>query len=168
MSKEMSLAELLAAVEQRKSTIAKLKLERDTHLKSIEDLDKQIKGLGGDVDISVKKKNKIKTTKKTSNRRKRAKNDVSLTDSIEKILTTSVYPMRVKDIITAVEATGYKSNSKSFYSCVATALSDNKKFVKAGRGLYTIVKVLPEVIATTPAPNVVLENPNPFPVSSPA
>jgi hypothetical protein len=120
MSK-MSLAELLAEVADRKSVLSGLKAKKASLLEGIAKIDKDIKAAGGDIDIKVKAK-KADKAKKATKRAKRAKNETSLVETVAKVLASAAQPMRVKDVVLAVEATGYKSNSKSFYSCVATAL----------------------------------------------
>jgi len=46
--------------------------------------------------------------------------------------------MRVKEVVPAVKKAGYKTRSKDFYGIVATALREDKRFKRLGRGVYAV------------------------------
>lgn len=71
----------------------------------------------------------------------RASNDRPLPDYIEEVLSKHGKPMRVGEIMTAVQAAGYRSNSKSFKNIVNQQLiKERKRFVSVDRGLYGLAK----------------------------
>lgn len=71
----------------------------------------------------------------------RAKNDKPLPDYIEDVLTKNGKSMRVGDIVTAVQAAGYKSTSPAFKNIVNQQLiKERKRFVATERGIYGLVK----------------------------
>lgn len=71
----------------------------------------------------------------------RAHNDRPLPDYIEEALQKNGKPMRVGDIVEAVQANGYRSNSKSFKNIVNQQLiKERKRFSQISRGLYGLTK----------------------------
>jgi hypothetical protein len=69
----------------------------------------------------------------------RARNDQSLVETIESVLRGSGKPMRVGDIVDAVQAGGYRSNSANFRGIVnQTLIKERKRFSAAERGLYQL------------------------------
>jgi HB1, ASXL, restriction endonuclease HTH domain len=71
----------------------------------------------------------------------RAHNDRPLPDYIEEVLAKNGKPMKVGDIMTGVQAAGYKSNSKSFKNIVNQQLiKERKRFNQVSRGLYGLLK----------------------------
>ncbi|HSU69029.1 MAG TPA: hypothetical protein VLJ39_19255, partial [Tepidisphaeraceae bacterium] len=70
----------------------------------------------------------------------RARNAKSLNDSIDEVLRGNGKPMKVGDIVDAVEATGYRSSSANFRGIVNQALIKDKRFIAAERGMYQIKK----------------------------
>ena len=68
----------------------------------------------------------------------RARNEVSLVEAIEAALRGGK-PMRVGDIVDAVQAGGYRSNSANFRGIVnQTLIKERKRFTAADRGLYQL------------------------------
>ena len=71
----------------------------------------------------------------------RAHNDRPLPDYIEEVLGKNGKPMKVGDIVAAVQSAGYKSNSKSFKNIVNQQLiKERKRFAQIDRGLYGLAK----------------------------
>ena len=69
----------------------------------------------------------------------RARNEVSLVEAIETALREGGKPMRVGDIVEAVHAAGYRSNSANFRGIVnQTLIKERKRFTAADRGLYQL------------------------------
>ena len=68
--------------------------------------------------------------------RRGRRNDLPLRDAIEAVLKKSGKPMRVGDIASAVEATGYRSTSANFRGIVNQTLIKEKRFTSPSRGLY--------------------------------
>ena len=69
----------------------------------------------------------------------RARNDQSLVEAIEGVMRGSGKPMRVGDIVEAVQATGYRSNSDNFRGIVnQTLIKERKRFGQVERGPYQL------------------------------
>jgi hypothetical protein len=68
----------------------------------------------------------------------RARNEMSLVEAIETALRGGK-PMRVGDIVDAVQGAGYRSNSDNFRGIVnQTLIKERKRFAQAGRGVYQL------------------------------
>jgi hypothetical protein len=70
----------------------------------------------------------------------RGRNSQSLVASMEAVLARSGKPMTVGDIMEAVRAGGYRSNSANFRGIVNQTLIKEKRFASAGRGIYQLKK----------------------------
>ena len=119
----------LAAKERLLNTLQK---SRKKVLKKLATIDAEIAEINGGIAAKAAPK---RATKAGS---KRKRNRMNLTDAIAGVLAKVSKPMRVKDVQNAVTKAGYKSASKQFYTIVATALRDPKKFKRAGRGRYNL------------------------------
>ena len=68
----------------------------------------------------------------------RARNEQSLVETIEAVMRSGK-PMRVGEIVDAVQAGGYRSNSANFRGIVnQTLIKERKRFAQAERGLYQL------------------------------
>lgn len=63
-----------------------------------------------------------------------------LASMIHKVLAEAKKPMGIPDVVSAVKRAGYASSSPSFPRIVGMRLSGDKKFKRAGRGVYTVAK----------------------------
>ena len=69
----------------------------------------------------------------------RARNEQSLVEAIDAVMRSNGKPMRVGDIVDAVEAGGYRSNSDNFRGIVnQTLIKERKRFSAAERGVYQL------------------------------
>jgi hypothetical protein len=69
----------------------------------------------------------------------RARNDQSLVATIESVMRSNGKPMRVGEIVDAVQAGGYRSNSANFRGIVnQTLIKERKRFSSADRGVYQL------------------------------
>jgi hypothetical protein len=69
----------------------------------------------------------------------RARNDQSLVQVIESVMRGSGKPMRVGEIVEAVQSGGYRSNSANFRGIVnQTLIKERKRFSAADRGVYQL------------------------------
>ncbi len=66
----------------------------------------------------------------------RVRNEKSLTEMLDGILSKASKPMKVGDIADAVKSGGYRTNSANFRGIVNQTLIKDKRFTSAGRGLY--------------------------------
>ena len=69
-------------------------------------------------------------------RMRRARNDVSLNEAIEKVLGRTKKPLSVGDIVAGVQSSGYRSTSKNFRAVVNQTLVKDKRFTSVSRGMY--------------------------------
>ena len=133
----MSIHELRRALAAKEREAQKLQRQRTKLANRLDVIDGTLEVLGSVVDIgAAKKRGRPKATRR---RRRRARGG-SLVQYISKALAKAPEPVRVKNIMKAVQAAGYKSSSKDFYSLVAAALRDTDQFKRTGRGLYTLKK----------------------------
>jgi len=68
----------------------------------------------------------------------RVRNEVSLAEAVYHVLSGASAPMGIGEIADKVQASGYRSNSASFRTVVNVTLIKDKRFAKAGRGLYQL------------------------------
>ena len=123
----LSLAALNQMMEARRSELNKLKQRRSDLQRDLDRVDRQIfkiEGAGGG--------------RRGGNGRVR--NEKSLNDTIDEVLRSGGKPMRVGDIVDAVQRTGYRSNSANFRGIVNQTLIKDKRFHAPERGLYALKK----------------------------
>lgn len=70
--------------------------------------------------------------------RGRGRNAQSLTEVMEAVLKKSGKPMRVGEIVSAVQQAGYRSSSANFRGIVNQTLIKDKRFSAASRGHYQL------------------------------
>lgn len=121
---DLSLAQLEQILGDRRKQISKLERERTKLMKKLDALDDQLRELGGNGRA----------------RGGRVRNEVSLNEAMAQVLRDAGQAMRVADIVEAVLATGYKTNSANFRGIVNQQLIKDKRFTSAARGLYQMKK----------------------------
>jgi hypothetical protein len=120
-----SIAQLEKMIKTGRTKIAGLERKRATLMRRVEALDAQIVSLGG----SVRGKGG------------RARNEVSLNESIIAVLKKSSGAMQVGDIVKRVLASGYNTTSPNFRGIVNQALIKDNRFAKGpSRGTYLLKK----------------------------
>jgi hypothetical protein len=71
----------------------------------------------------------------------RVKNEKSLVQTLEEVLSAASEPMKVGDVVDGVLKAGYHTGSDNFRGIVnQTLIKERRRFVSAGRGLYSIKK----------------------------
>lgn len=121
----LSLTDLQSILESRRTELNRLRKQRTKIQRDLDAIDRQInkiEGSGGGRGGS------------------RVRNPKSLNDTLEDVLRSNGKPMKVGDIVDAVKATGYRSNSANFRGIVNQTLIKDKRFGAAERGMYQIVK----------------------------
>ena len=121
----LSLADLQSILESRRSELNRLRKQRTKIQRDLDALDRQIgkiEGAGG------------------GRRGSRVRNPKSLNDTLEDVLRSHGKPMKVGDIVDAVKATGYRSNSANFRGIVNQTLIKDKRFGASERGTYQLKK----------------------------
>lgn len=122
--KGFSITQLEKMLDDQRSKLNGLTRARAKLQKRLDALDSRISSLGGPTGAGG-----------------RARNKVSLNDSIVAVLTRSGSAMSVGDIVDRVLARGYATTSPNFRSIVNQALIKDERFAKAGvRGSYQLKK----------------------------
>jgi hypothetical protein len=118
-----SITDLQRLLNERRSALKKLAKQRTKVQKKLDGIDREIAGLGGS----------------GGGGGARVRNDLSLVATLETVLKGK-QSMQVGDIVDAVEARGYRSNSANFRGIVNQTLIKEPQFSSAGRGLYRLKK----------------------------
>ena len=124
-SNGFSIAQLEKMIQTGRSKLAGLERKRATLMRRVDTLDSQIVSLGG----SIRGKGG------------RARNKVSLNESIIAVLKKSSGAVQVGDVVSRVLASGYNTTSPNFRGIVNQALIKDDRFAKGGsRGTYQLKK----------------------------
>lgn len=123
-----NIAQLERILQDRRTELGGLNRERADLQKKLDGLDRQIAKVNGSL-------------RGRRGRRGggggRPHNKQSLVEAIESVMRASGKPMRVGEILEAVEAGGYRSSSASFRGIVnQTLIKERKRFSAVERGLY--------------------------------
>jgi hypothetical protein len=129
---KMTIPQLRAEIARRQTGFPKLQKKRAQLLKAIGTLDRQIAALGGRVEKPAKPKGRPPKAAKS-----KASSGKSLVQCIKDLLAGSKGGIRIKDIVVAVQKSGYKSAAKDFYGLVAAVVRGDE-FEKLGRGVYKL------------------------------
>ena len=124
----LSLAQLQQFMETRRNELNKLRRKRNEIQRELDALDRQIDRIDGGMGGGRRGGSG------------RVRNEMSLNETLEQVLRSSGKPMRVGDIVDAVEKTGYRSSSANFRGIVNQTLIKDKRFVASERGMYQIRK----------------------------
>ena len=125
----MNIAELERVLHERRSELGKLTRQRTQLERRLTALDRQIIRVGGGSAVGRRR-----------GRGGRARNEHSLTDTIEVVMKGSGKAMKVPDIVDGVRASGYQSNSANFKGIVNQTLIKDKRFQQVQRGVYQLKK----------------------------
>ncbi len=144
MPRTRTIQEVRKELQAKEGAVSKLSAQRNKLVAELAKIDREISVLGGATETGKSRKRvakparRKKAAKKVSKPRKGRKGK-PLVDYIGDVLAKRSNGMRVKEMVGAVKKAGYKTQSKDFYGIVATALRDDKRFKRLGRGVYTIV-----------------------------
>jgi hypothetical protein len=119
-----SITDLEQMLDERRSALQKLSKQRTKAQRKLDIIDRQITRMGG---ISGGATGA------------RVKNAKSLVATLETVLKGKD-SLQVGDIVRAVKARGYRSNSANFRGIVNQTLIKESQFASAGRGLYRLKK----------------------------
>ena len=122
-----NIAQLERILDERRSALSRLARQRSELQRKLEGLDRQIIKLNGGIRGM---RGRIGG---------RARNPRSLVETMEEVLRNNGKPMKVGEIVDAVSATGYRSNSANFRGIVnQTLIKERKRFGQADRGVYEL------------------------------
>ena len=125
----LTIAQLQSILNNRQADLNKLEKKRNTLQRKLDVVNRDIERIGG-------------SSSGSSRGGTRARNEQSLSQTIEKVMRGASRPMRVGEITDAVEATGYRSNSDNFRAIVnQTLIKERKLFTQTDRGTYAMKKM---------------------------
>ena len=142
-AKELTIKELQAQLAAKERQLKKLQAARKKLTERLAEIDAEIAAIGGPTTgkpRAVKVRRKRRAAGKAPRRkvkRSRAKGR-PLGEYLVDVLKNAPDGMRIKDLVTAVLESGYKTRSKDFYGIVASALRDDKRFKNIRRGVYAL------------------------------
>ena len=128
---KLSIAQLERLLMGRKAELQDLQRERNQAARRLEEIDARIRELGGSARGG---------RGGNGGGGRRVRNEKSLNDTIEAVLSKNGKPMKVGDIAEAVQASGYRSNSANFRGIVNQTLIKDKRFTSSERGTYQLKK----------------------------
>lgn len=124
----LAIADLQRMLDQRQSELKRLARRRAELERELAGVDREIEKIAGRGGAGGRRGGGG-----------RARNSKSLIDTLEDVLRSKGAPMGVGDIVEAVLATGYRSNSANFRGIINQQLiKERKRFQKAGRGMYQL------------------------------
>lgn len=126
------------------SNIEKLVKQRDFHTAGLAEIDSRLSAiralLGGAAPTARKPGRPLK---RSEDRRKSAggksangNGPVTLADHLEAIVKEAGKAVAIPELVSGIGKTGYKSKSKNLRQVVSLALIKDKRFKRAGRGVY--------------------------------
>ena len=136
----MNIAQLEEILGNRRNALSKLAKQRSTLERRLDAIDREIAKLEGGAGGTGRRRGRPVGSGGNGAGGTRARNEKSLVQTIEEVLTESGEPMRVADIFEAVLKTGYKTNSANPKGIVNQALIKEKRFTQSGRGVYQLKK----------------------------
>ncbi|HEX8912186.1 MAG TPA: hypothetical protein VF796_07480 [Humisphaera sp.] len=132
----MNIAELQRILNDRQKQLNKLVRKREKAQRTVDAIDAEIAKLSGG-EFAVGGGGGGGNGRAGGGRGSRARNDRPLPDYIEDAMKAHGKPMRVGEIVDAVRAAGYKSNSAAFKNIVNQQLiKERKRFAQVERGIY--------------------------------
>ena len=128
-----NIAQLERILQERRSELNRLERQRSELQRKLDGVDRQITKLNGSL------RGRRGGGGAGGGGGGRARNEVSLVEAIQSALREAGKPMRVGEIVDAVQAGGYRSNSANFRGIVnQTLIKERKRFAAADRGLYQL------------------------------
>ena len=126
-----NIAQLERILEDRRTEVNRLERQRNELQRKLDGVERQIAKLAGGL--------RGLRGRRGGGGGTRARNEVSLVEAIENAMRGTGKPMRVGDIVDAVQASGYRSNSDNFRGIVnQTLIKERKRFAQAERGVYQL------------------------------
>jgi DNA-binding transcriptional MerR regulator len=121
-----NIAQLERILHDRRSDLGRLERQKSELRRKLGGIERQIVRVQGSL-----------RGRRGGGGRTRASNEQSLVATIESVMRDNGKPMRVGEIVEAVQAVGYRSNSDNFRGIVnQTLIKERKRFAAAERGLY--------------------------------
>lgn len=126
----MTISRLESMLNQQRSKKKELLRERSKLQTQMDKLDRQIAGLDGGSSGSFGGGGGVRT-----------RNEKSLVETLTEVLEKNPKGLGIADIVSGVQAAGYKSSSPNFRGIVnQTLIKERKKFAAVSRGIYSVKK----------------------------
>jgi hypothetical protein len=122
----LSIAQLQRALSDKKSELDKLTRQRSVLQKKVDRIDRQIERLGGPGGAG------------RGGTGIRMRNERSLLEIMQEVMTNAGKPMKVGDILDGVLASGYRSGSANFRGIINQSLIKDNRFGATERGVYEL------------------------------
>jgi septal ring factor EnvC (AmiA/AmiB activator) len=126
-----NIAQLERILNDRRSEVSRLERQRAELQRKLDGLDRHIVKLNGGL-------RGMRGRLGAAGGGGRARNARSLVETLEEVMRANGKPMRVGDIVDAVTATGYRSNSANFRGIINQTLIKDKRFGQVERGVYEL------------------------------
>jgi septal ring factor EnvC (AmiA/AmiB activator) len=125
-----NIPQLERILQERRTDLGRLERQRSELQRKLDGLDRQIVKLQGSLRGGVGRRGVTAGG--------RARNSQSLVEVLESVLKGGK-PMKVGDIVDAVQSSGYRSNSANFRGIVnQTLIKERKRFAPTDRGVYQL------------------------------
>jgi hypothetical protein len=122
----LSIAQLESILSSRLADLQRLNKEHTKLSNQLAEVERKIAALGG------------KARGRGRPAGGRVRNEKSLVQTLEMVLSASTVPMRVGDIVDGVLKAGYHTVSENFRGIVnQTLIKERRRFASTGRGMYT-------------------------------
>ena len=130
----LNISQLEQILNARRTELNKLYKQRREAQRRLDEVDREIARIGGDAAAEGGRNGSTTASG-------RARNEQSLPEVLE-VVMQSGKPMKVGEIVDAVQAAGYRSNSANFRAIInQTLIKERKRFQSTGeRGTYQIKK----------------------------
>jgi hypothetical protein len=126
----LTVTELERILRRRRAEITLLTQERNRLQQRLGIIDNKIRELAGNGTIAF-----------SANRAGRARNAMSLIETLSQVMGKTGKPMTVSNILQGVLDSGYRSTSPNFRGIVnMTLVKERKRFANASRGVYELKK----------------------------
>ena len=122
----LTISQLENMLSSRLADLQQLQKEHSKLSMQLGEVERRIGALGG------------KARGRGRNAGGRMRNEKSLVETLEEVLSAATVPMKVGNIVDAVLKAGYHTGSDNFRGIVNQTLIKDKKFVSADRGYYSL------------------------------
>ena len=124
----LSISQLESILSSRRADLQQLNKEHARLRGQLVDVERKIAALGG----------KPGRGERLYTGSGRVRNEKSLVETLDLVLSAATAPMRVGDIVDGVLQAGYHTSSDNFRGIVnQTLIKERRRFASAGPGLYT-------------------------------
>jgi ABC-type transporter Mla subunit MlaD len=130
LPRDLSVSHLERVLERRLTELKSLTRDRDRLQQKLDAVDNKIRSLAGNAALA-----------RGSTSTGRARNEKSLVKTLTDVLAGAGRPMKVGEILKAVQQSGYRSNAVNFRGLLnQTLIRERKRFSNTDRATYALKK----------------------------